>query len=162
VDSGFYAACAGLRAQSQALEVAAHNLANLNTSGYASSQVDQKKVGKLALAIQVAFQELGVFQTSSTHVPMANEDPMPFSTVQAIENVARTTNIGRIVSHPENNLGPGPGGGGQRGSLDQLQRQLETALANEMLVKKFRCIGNGKAWSSACARWAFSRAAQRR
>ena len=34
MDSGFYAACAGLRAQSQALEVAAHNLANLNTSGF--------------------------------------------------------------------------------------------------------------------------------
>jgi len=34
VDSGLYAACAGLRAQSQALEVAAHNLANLNTSGF--------------------------------------------------------------------------------------------------------------------------------
>jgi flagellar motor component MotA len=34
VDSGFYAACAGLRAQSQALEVAAHNLANLNTAGF--------------------------------------------------------------------------------------------------------------------------------
>src|SRR5450432_3372230 len=34
VDSGFYAACAGLRAQSQALEVAAHNLANLNTTGF--------------------------------------------------------------------------------------------------------------------------------
>jgi flagellar motor component MotA len=35
VDSGFYASCAGLRAQSQALEVAAHNLANLNTTGFA-------------------------------------------------------------------------------------------------------------------------------
>jgi chemotaxis protein MotA len=34
VDSGFYAACAGLRAESQALEVSAHNLANLNTAGF--------------------------------------------------------------------------------------------------------------------------------
>ncbi|MGO8984935.1 MAG: flagellar basal-body rod protein FlgF [Terriglobales bacterium] len=34
MDSGLYAACAGLRAQSQALEVAAHNLANLNTAGF--------------------------------------------------------------------------------------------------------------------------------
>jgi hypothetical protein len=34
VDSGFYAACAGLQAQSQALEVVAHNLANLNTAGF--------------------------------------------------------------------------------------------------------------------------------
>jgi len=34
LDSGFYAACAGLRAQSQSLEVAAHNLANVNTPGF--------------------------------------------------------------------------------------------------------------------------------
>jgi flagellar basal-body rod protein FlgF/flagellar basal-body rod protein FlgG len=38
VDSGFYAACAGLRAQSQALEVSAHNLANLNTAGFRGQQ----------------------------------------------------------------------------------------------------------------------------
>jgi flagellar basal-body rod protein FlgF len=38
LDSGFYAACAGLRAQSQALEVAAHNLANLNTAGFRGQQ----------------------------------------------------------------------------------------------------------------------------
>jgi len=138
VDSGFYAACAGLRAQSQALEVSAHNLANLNTPGYASSQVDQRKVGRLAMAIQVAFQELGVFQTSSTHVPMAMDDPMPFSTVQAIDNINRTTNLGRIVSHPEG--GPGPGSGGsrpaQKGSLEQLQKQLEVALAQEIARKE--------------------------
>ncbi len=38
MDSGFYAACAGLRAQSQALEVAAHNLANVNTTGFRGEQ----------------------------------------------------------------------------------------------------------------------------
>ena len=38
VDSGFYAACAGLRARSQALEIVANNLANLNTTGYRSHE----------------------------------------------------------------------------------------------------------------------------
>jgi flagellar basal-body rod protein FlgF len=38
VDSGFYAACAGLRSQSEALEVAGHNLANLNTAGFRGQQ----------------------------------------------------------------------------------------------------------------------------
>ena len=37
MDSGFYAACAGLRAQSEALEVSAHNLANLNTAGFSTT-----------------------------------------------------------------------------------------------------------------------------
>ncbi len=34
MNSGLYAACAGLLAQSQALELAANNLANVNTTGY--------------------------------------------------------------------------------------------------------------------------------
>ena len=34
MDSGYYAACAGLAAQEQALELAANNLANLNAAGY--------------------------------------------------------------------------------------------------------------------------------
>jgi len=38
VDVGYYATCAGLQAQSQALEVAAHNLANLNTAGFRGQQ----------------------------------------------------------------------------------------------------------------------------
>jgi flagellar basal-body rod protein FlgF/flagellar basal-body rod protein FlgG len=34
MDSGYYAACAGLAAQTQALELVAHNLANLSTTGF--------------------------------------------------------------------------------------------------------------------------------
>ena len=39
MDSGYYAASAGLRAQSQALEVAAHNLSNINTPGFRGQQM---------------------------------------------------------------------------------------------------------------------------
>ncbi len=46
---------------------------------YASSQVDKRKVGRLALAIQVAFQEMGIFEASTTQVPIDATDPMPFS-----------------------------------------------------------------------------------
>ena len=48
---------------------------------YSSSQVDNRKVGKLAMAIQVAFQELGVFQASGTAVPLQPDvpsRPIPF------------------------------------------------------------------------------------
>lgn len=34
MDSGYYAACAGLAAQAQALELVANNLANLGTAGF--------------------------------------------------------------------------------------------------------------------------------
>lgn len=38
MDSGFYAACNGMRAQMQALDLMANNLANVNTSGYLGEQ----------------------------------------------------------------------------------------------------------------------------
>jgi flagellar basal-body rod protein FlgF/flagellar basal-body rod protein FlgG len=38
MDSGYYAACAGLAAQTQALELVANNLANLSTAGYRGQQ----------------------------------------------------------------------------------------------------------------------------
>jgi flagellar basal body rod protein FlgG len=38
MDSGYYAAAAGLAAQNQALDVVAHNLANLATTGYRGQQ----------------------------------------------------------------------------------------------------------------------------
>jgi chemotaxis protein MotB len=101
---------------------------------YASSQVDKRKVGKLALAIQVAFQQMGVFQASNTEVPIDVSDPMPFSTVQAVENTERTASLGRIVSHPEGALGAGVGI--ENGDLAELQTELETALAAEIKRKE--------------------------
>lgn len=38
MDSGFYAACAGLRAKSQALEIVANNVANLSSTGHRAHQ----------------------------------------------------------------------------------------------------------------------------
>lgn len=99
---------------------------------YASSQVDKRKVGKLALAIQVAFQEMGVFQASTTEVPIDVAEPMPFSTVQAIENTERTASLGRIASRPDGALGTGV----ENGDLAQLQSELETALAPEIKRKE--------------------------
>ena len=40
MDSGYYAACAGLAAQTQALELVANNLANLGTAGYRGAASD--------------------------------------------------------------------------------------------------------------------------
>lgn len=127
MDSGFYAACAGLRARTQALEMVANNLANLNTTGYSSSQVDRRKVGKLAVAIQVAFQELGVFPASSSSISLNNQEPVPFNTVQAIENAERTAALGRIVPSAKGTLGSS-----ETGDLASLRQELEDALAPEI------------------------------
>jgi chemotaxis protein MotB len=97
---------------------------------YASSQVDHKKVGKLAFAIQVAFQELGVFSTSTTHIPPDVNDPMPFGTVQVIQNMKRNTELGLVSSRPEDNLAAAS----EQNDLATLQAQLQEALHNEIAL----------------------------
>jgi len=95
---------------------------------YSSSQVDQRKVGKLAMAIQVAFQELGVFPASTSAVPMSGAEPMPFNTVQAIENVEKTASLGQIAPNAKGALGSGSADG----NLTDLRRELEKQLAPEI------------------------------
>jgi chemotaxis protein MotB len=94
---------------------------------YSSSQVDRRKVGKLAVAIQVAFQELGVFPASSTAISVDSKDPIPFNTVQAIENAERTAALGRVVPSPKGVLGAS-----ESGDLASLRQELEDALAPEI------------------------------
>ena len=99
---------------------------------YAASQVDKKKVGMLAVAIQVAFQQMGVFEASTTQVPIDSTKPMPFSIAQAIENTERTASLGRISSHPTGELGTGV----ENGDLASLQAELETVLAAQIKRKE--------------------------
>ena len=73
MDSGFYAACAGLQAQSQALEVVAHNLANLNTAGFHGDQATFQAllaVSRPALpnVLNLATNNFGVLE--GTHMDM--------------------------------------------------------------------------------------------
>jgi chemotaxis protein MotB len=97
---------------------------------YASAQIDQRKVGKLALAIQVAFQEMGVFPASTTQIPLDINDPMPFSTVQAIQNVERRAEIGSIASSPTDSLS----GSSDATDLSTLRSELEQALHGEIAL----------------------------
>jgi two-component system, OmpR family, copper resistance phosphate regulon response regulator CusR len=94
---------------------------------YSSAQVDQRKVGRLALAIQVAFQELGVFPASNTKIPLNIEEPMPFNTVQVIENAKHNAEIGRVSSSPLDTLSAS-----QEANLSALQAELQQALRREI------------------------------
>jgi chemotaxis protein methyltransferase CheR len=95
---------------------------------YSSSQVDKRKVGRLALAIQVAFQELGVFETSNTKVPLSNTEAIPFANIQAVDNVERTGDMQRFVHPTKGVLGPTA----TNGSLKDVQAELKKVLAPEI------------------------------
>jgi len=101
---------------------------------YASSQVDQRKVGKLALAIQIAFQEMGVFPASTTAIPLNLNEPMPFSTVQAIENVEKTSEIGHIASAPTDALSGSADA--NNNDIATLQSELKQALRSEIALRQ--------------------------
>ncbi|HUI75238.1 MAG TPA: OmpA family protein [Candidatus Acidoferrum sp.] len=94
---------------------------------YASSQVDKRKVGKLALAIQVAFQQLGVFDTSNTQIPLSDSEAIPFSKIQAVENSERTADLERFVQPMKGVLTPIT-----NAPMKDIQAELEKALAPEI------------------------------
>ena len=65
MDSGYYAACAGLAAQTQALELVANNLANLGTVGYRGQQATFLSLvagggGAAANPLNAAINDFGV------------------------------------------------------------------------------------------------------
>ncbi|MGH9718464.1 MAG: response regulator [Candidatus Acidiferrales bacterium] len=93
---------------------------------YSSAQVDKRKVGELAMAIQVAFQKMGIFEASNTKPAILESEPMPFSKVQMVENLPRVAKLNQVVSTPRGALsGPQP-------PMDEIQKQLQAALLPEL------------------------------
>src|SRR5271168_2644878 len=67
---------------------------------YSSAQIDKRKAGQLAVAIQVAFQQMGIFDASNSKVALASTEPIPIPDVQIIADVKRLQNMGRLPAAP--------------------------------------------------------------
>jgi len=80
------------------------------------------------MAIQVAFQELGVFQTSNTKVPLQDDDAMPFQKVQVVENTERMADLTKIVNPMKGTLTSAA----EAQSLQEAQAAIERALHPEI------------------------------
>jgi len=98
---------------------------------YASAQIDKRRVGQLAMAIQVAFQQMGIFDASNTKPEVNNTEPMPFSNVQMVENTERVQAMGRLVNSPRGELGGSP----DRPDMQQVQKELEKALEAQIMKR---------------------------
>jgi chemotaxis protein MotB len=92
---------------------------------YSSAQIAKRKAGQLAMAIQVAFQQMGVFDASSSKVALASTEPVPVADVQIIEKVRRLQNLGQLPVLPQGS----PAASVDRPKMDELQKKLERALA---------------------------------
>jgi chemotaxis protein MotB len=89
---------------------------------YSSSQVDQRKISKLAAAIQAAFQELGLFDFSSHRPPLDVIHPAPLEQHQPM-NLEPPTGMAQrlpLTLEPD------------RTRLRALRQELELALAEEI------------------------------
>jgi chemotaxis protein MotB len=95
---------------------------------FSSSQVDKRKVGKIAAAIQEAFQQMGIFQTANSRVPMVTADPLPAENIQLIENGKGMSDRGQMASPFEKMLGSP----NSQKDLGALRKQLTGALAPEI------------------------------
>ena len=79
MDSGYYAACAGLRAQTETLELIANNVANINTAGFRGQQprfssllaVDTDPAGALSSAVN----NFNVLEGSRVDLSPGNLEP---------------------------------------------------------------------------------------
>jgi len=91
---------------------------------YSSAQIDKRKAAQLAEAIQVAFQQMGVFDASSSKVALASAQPTPVADAQIIESVKRLQNLGRLPTSPQSAFA----GSVDRPKMDELQKKLREAL----------------------------------
>ena len=86
---------------------------------YSSAQVDQRKAGKLAKAIQTAFAQMGAFDSTATRPQVLKPEEPSLSNFRAIQE-------GHAFETLE---------GGQRASvpdMQQIQKDLQASLAKEI------------------------------
>jgi chemotaxis protein MotB len=108
---------------------------------YASSQVDKRKVGMLSMAIQVAFQQLGVFDSSNTKVPLNDSESMPFEKVQEVENAKRTGDMRRFVQPMSGMLVNAVVAGPMQGIQSDLEKALAPEIKSHIVEMKARREG---------------------
>lgn len=94
---------------------------------FSSSQVDKRKVGNLALAIQVAFQQLGMFTPTGSQASVVNTST-PFGKAQMIDAQVYTEDLGRIVPNTSNRLAPVS----FNQKPERIRQELEQALADQL------------------------------
>src|SRR5438874_12382801 len=72
-----YTGASGMSAQEMNLDNVANNLANSSTAGYSAAQLDKRRAGKLATAIQTAFQQYGSLPPKPAEVEGLAEHGIP-------------------------------------------------------------------------------------
>ena len=94
---------------------------------YSSAQVDQRKVGKLAVAIQTAFQQMGVFEAPST-TPNVVKEPPAFLMLPTEKDASQLKALERLGSR----TGATDPHQAYRPDMAQMRQELNASLAEEI------------------------------
>ncbi len=90
---------------------------------FASAQVDRRKIGQLAMAIQAAFQQLGAFPGASIKGPVEPAVPFVIAALQAHNSAPQHNKIGQATADDTNDA-----------DLTSLQDELQKTLAREIQI----------------------------
>jgi chemotaxis protein MotB len=108
---------------------------------YSSAQVDKRKAGRLALAIQVAFQELGVFQTSNTKIPLSEDEEIPFEKVQVVDNVKKGADLKQFVNPMKGVLSSATEAQSLQAAEEAIQKALDPEIKRREVSMSMRREG---------------------
>jgi two-component system, OmpR family, copper resistance phosphate regulon response regulator CusR len=95
---------------------------------YASAQVDQRKIGRLAMAIQVAFQQLGVFPAGGIPIQMPPNPDVPANAGPVIEQAKQEIELRRAALSATDDADSDS----DDTDLTTLQSELQEALQTEI------------------------------
>jgi len=95
---------------------------------FSSAQMDKRKAGKVAAAMQDAFQQMGIFQTTNSRAPLVTANPQPAENIQTIQDGNGISNRGKMASPFEKMMGTLP----LAKDLGTVQKQLASALAPQI------------------------------
>jgi len=91
---------------------------------YSSAQVDQRKAGKLAMAIQTAFSQMGAFDDVSTKPNILTPEDPSLSHFRAVQEGHAFETLAGGQPKPPANV--------DRPDMERIQRDLEAALSKEI------------------------------
>src|SRR5579862_3423041 len=98
---------------------------------FAASNSDQKKAGKVANAVQVAFKEMAVFSPSGKIVPLYDNGSLPSDTKNVIGNDRSAFDAAQFVA-------TGKPSQPSRKDLADIRSQLEVKLKEELAIRSVR------------------------
>src|SRR5216684_498690 len=98
---------------------------------FAASNSDQKKAGKIAQAVQVAFKEMAVFTPTGKVVPLFDEGGLPSDTKSVIGNTHSAFDSTQFVAS-------GKQGEANKKTIGEVKEQLEKLLKEEISKNNVR------------------------